>query len=278
MKPLLIIVLAIALIAAILLGVVIIKNKNTEKNEVIFQSDFGVSNTTAWARNGVDNVEYLQEADGYFARVKSSENNQTASLISEPFALEPDAEYELSFYLRIPDESEAFINGEKYIAPAICLYQTEINENGSTVSSAAKVSATTNNIYAYNGVRRDDFSAVWQIEGFEPYPVTGLSILTSDHQYDILGIDTDLKTAYSSWKKITAKFTGVADADNTYPQMVAVSFGYSALPKNGYIFDVKKVELIKMANETTVEPDPESFVYYQDFEDEDALESAVEFL
>ena len=77
------------------------------KKRVVLKSDF--SSTTNWTIYG-GSTKYMDEnSDGTkdYARVTSSKNVNSA-LRSEPFVIYPGDEYELTYYVRIPEESASF--------------------------------------------------------------------------------------------------------------------------------------------------------------------------
>lgn len=246
------------------------------KTEAIMSSSFGSDKKTGWIFYSESNVEYLLEDNTYFARVKSSKSRAFASAISPVFSLEPSCEYELSFYIRIPKESKPHVINDFYFSPTVVLYQPELSESGLGVSTLPKGDETSNNLYAYKGVRRGDFSAIWEIEGVEPYIAKGTSILSKKEQYEIFGDVADLNLVYSNWKKVTAKFTAVSDVENEYSQVASVCFGYRGIGADGYCFDIKDVRLLQKFKRAVEKVNPNDCVYYEDFENsKETLENIV---
>ena len=105
---------------------------------VVLESDF--SSTTNWIMRNQYFVKYLDEnQDGIndYARITSSTKASTG-LKSAPFVLIPGDEYELTYYVRVPNGeggSAEFYQDSTKIYPRYAIYQPTLNEDGTQVTS-----------------------------------------------------------------------------------------------------------------------------------------------
>lgn len=215
--------------------------------EVIMESDF--DGDTNWQKANASYITYMDDnGDGTndFARITSTAS-ATPALLSAPFKLVHGKDYELSFWARIPKESNEFFTDTYKLYPKIALYKPTLN--GDKVSSTYQESK---NDYVYN---QDGFTnSVWTF-GSELYEfvVKKYTTLNTNNQYQAYGcMDTD--KIYDGWTRVTYKFTGFSADGSTTAEDVAVSF---ALPKAkdslaeavGCMYDIKDVKLVDTSAE-----------------------------
>ena len=222
-----------------------------QEGDIIMASDFEDSTTTKWRSqlltNGdLTNISYNSEtaADGstnYFARV----NSTSKGFLSAPFELVPGNEYELTFDIRIPEESKSYLyNGTIFYAPNFVLYEATVDTpSGMVVSTPKHPESSDTNLYATD-TRRSDFTAEWKIGNYNAVSKTGKSVLAYTNQKGILGATTDAKVAYANWTTVTVKFAAIADEDGETSQTTALAFNYIDLGSVAdYLLDVKDVQL-----------------------------------
>ena len=219
-----------------------------QEGDIIMTSDFEDSTTTKWqsCKGGLTSITYNSEtaADGstdYYARV----NSTSSGFLSAPFELVPGNEYELTFDIRIPEESKSYlISGTTFYAPNFVLYETTASATTGKVTSTPKhPESSDTNLYATD-TRRSDFKSEWKIGDYDVINRTGDSTLLYGNQKNLLGSTTDVKVAYANWTTVTVKFTAVADEDGETSQTTALAFNYIDLSSVAdYLLDVKDVQL-----------------------------------
>jgi len=233
------------------------------EGEVLIESDF--SSTTNWTRRTPANVTYVDEdSDGTndFARLTSS-STATVALRSTPFTLIPGNKYELTYYIRVPEGSAAYVTDSSAYYPRIAFYQPTLNAEGTQVTDNYSVSA---NDYAYKDVRRSDFISSWQIGEYGPYTRARYSAFDSSIKFACANATPE--EAYNSWTKVTVEFTAIDDEANgaVGDQITALYFSFNQNKKiDGLLYDIKDVKLI---NTSYVEPEEptEGEVFYEGFE------------
>ena len=240
---------------------------------VVLESDF--SSTTNWIMRNQYFVKYLDEnQDGIndYARITSSTKASTG-LKSAPFVLIPGDEYELTYYVRVPNGeggSAEFYQDSTKIYPRYAIYQPTLNEDGTQVTSNY---TKGQNDYAYNGVRRSEFDSYWQIGDYEPYNRAKYSFIDSVHDTACNGESPN--TVYADWTKVTVNFTALDDEANDCvgDQIVALCFDFSKNKElEGLIYDIKDVVLIDKSKEAVEPEEPET-----PEEPEDTETKAIDF-
>ncbi len=202
-----------------------------------------------------------------YVRITSTTKKSNVAVATAPFELIPENEYELSFYIRIPDGSNSFLVDGAFKAPEVIIYEPTVDADTGKATTVGTVSAdqTSNNYYAYrynnktdtslSWSRRLDFSAEWTVDGYEALTVTRYSNFAPSSQKTLFGETADVKEIYANWTKITAKFTALADEDGEASQTTAVCFNVKDIGKlDGYMLDIKDVTLVNKTAEAT-EPD-----------------------
>jgi len=220
-----------------------------------------------------------------YVRITSTTKKSNVAVATAPFELIPENEYELSFYIRIPDGSNSFLVDGAFKAPEVIIYEPTVSADTGKATTVGTVSATqtSNNYYAYrynnktdtslSWSRRLDFSAEWTVDGYEALTVTRYSNFAPSSQKTLFGETADVKEIYANWTKITAKFTALADEDGETSQTTAVCFNVKDIGKlDGYMLDIKDVTLVNKTAEATEpeepdEPEPEPEPEAMDFED-----------
>ncbi len=233
------------------------------EGKVIMESDFNDADGTNWQKLQGTYVKYMDDDnDGVndFVRITGNDKVNTASL-SAPFKVVPGKDYELSFWARIPEESNDFFTDTYKYYPKFALYKATVSDG--KVTDYYKEST---NDYVYD---QDGFTnSVWTF-GSELYEfvVKKYTTLNTNNQYQAYGcMDTD--KIYDGWTRVTYKFTGFSADGSTTAENVAVSF---ALPKAsvnsaGCLFDIKDVKMIEIGTNTGSEDTLTTTIMTSDFE------------
>jgi len=251
--------------------------------KTIMTSDFNDADGTNWRYTSNDVTYCDDNGDGVndYASVKVNANNQNAGLFSTPFNLVPGNDYELTYYIRVPEESRSFLIGSTFYAPTVAFYQPKVNSTGTKVESVPAVSTleATNNFYAYkytntddptqNWSRRSGFSATWTIDGYTPKVLTNFSDFDYRYYTAVLGAtNADLNEAFEDWTKVTVNFTALANTEDEKSQVTAVGFYYGSYKSSdNFVFDIKDVALTEIASKIQPEPDTTNAIFYEGFED-----------
>ncbi|MBE6762409.1 MAG: hypothetical protein E7551_09035 [Ruminococcaceae bacterium] len=233
------------------------------ETKTIMQSDFNDADGTNWRYTSNDVTYCDDNGDGVndYASVKVNANKQNAGLFSTPFNLVPGNEYELTYYIRVPEESRSFLVGEIFYAPTVAFYQPKVNSTGTSIENVPAVSTVeaSNNFYAYkytntddptqNWSRRSGFSATWTIDGYTPKVITHFSDFDYRYYDAVLGAtNADLNEAFEDWTKVTVNFTAVANTEDEKSQVTAVGFYYGSYKSSdNVVFDIKDVKLMETA-------------------------------
>jgi len=246
-------------------------------NPVVMESDFDNSDGTNWQATH-QNVTYGDDnGDGVndYARVKISSTKSGAGLLSSPFNLIPGNEYELTYYIRVPEESVSFNIGSTFYTPTTAFYQPTVNSEGTRVTSTPAVTTVeaTNNYYAYKGSnwsRREGFKATWTIDGYEPTVRSNFSNFGYQDQGSVLSAtNANLNEAFAEWTKVTAKFTATAATEGETSQVTALGFTFHDYKSaNNFVFDLKDVKLVNKSDGGTAAPTtPEGHAFFNAFEE-----------
>ncbi len=279
MKKLLAILLTLVLTFSCfsILSVGTVSAETQNVGQVILESDFGNSDGTNWQSTN-KNVTYSDDnGDGVndYASVKISSTSKGAGLVSSPFNLIPGNEYELTYYIRVPEESVSFIVGSTFYAPTTVFYQPTVNSTGTKVSStpAASTVEAENNYYAYSYTNKDDatkswarrkgFATTWTIDGYEPTVKSNFSNFDyRDYGSVLSATNEDLNAAFANWTKVTVNFTAMAAVEGETSQVTALGFIFDSLKSSdNYVFDLKDVKLVCTDNGLT-----EKTILTSDFE------------
>ncbi|MBQ4131701.1 MAG: hypothetical protein IJD71_05125 [Clostridia bacterium] len=222
--------------------------------KIILESDFDNSDGTNWQGThlnvtfGDDNGDEVND----YARVKIG-TKSGAGLVSSPFNLIPGNEYELTYYIRVPEESVPFVVGTTFYAPTTVFYQpNKVNDAGTKVldTPAASTEEASNNYYAYKGsdwARREGFAATWTIDGYQPKTKDKFSNFGySDHKSVLGATNANINEAFANWTKVTVNFTAMAAAEGETSQVAALGFYYmDHKSSNNFVFDIKDVKLVE---------------------------------
>ncbi len=257
---------------------------NGTVTKTIMQSDFNDADGTNWRYTNNDVTYCDDNGDGVndYASVKVNANKQNAGLFSTPFNLVPGNEYELTYYIRVPEGSESFKLGSIFYAPTTVFYQPKVNDAGTKVENVPAVSTVEaeNNFYAYkyantddptqNWSRRSSFSATWTIDGYAAKNKTNFSNFDyRDYGSVLSATNTDLNAAFANWTKVTVNFTAMAAVEGETSQVTALGFYFDSLKSSdkNYVFDIKDVALTETASKIQPEPDTTNAIFYEGFED-----------
>ena len=203
-----------------ILSVGTVSAETQKVGQVILESDFDNSDGTNWQATH-QNVTYGDDnGDGVndYASVKIG-TKSGAGLVSSPFNLIPGNEYELTYYIRVPEESVSFKIGSTFYTPTTIFYQPTVTSEGTKVTSTPAVSTVeaSNNYYAYKGSdwsRREGFNSTWTIDGYQPKTKDNFSNFSYiDHGSVLSATNTDLNAAFANWTKVTVNFTAMAAAE-----------------------------------------------------------------
>ena len=262
-----------------ILSVGTVSAETQKVGQVILESDFNNSDGTNWQAThqnvtfGDDNGDGVND----YASVKIG-TKSGAGLVSSPFNLIPGNEYELTYYIRVPEESVSFLIGSTFYAPTTALYQPTVNSAGTKVTSTPAVSTeeASNNYYAYSYTNKDDatkswarrkgFAATWTIDGYEPTVKSNFSSFSyKDHGPVLSATNTDLNAAFANWTKVTVNFTAMAAAEGETLQVTALGFTFhDHKSSDNFVFDLKDVKLVCTNNGTTTKT-----IMQSDFNDAD---------
>lgn len=198
-------------------------------SDVIMQSDFGnTTSTNLWQVHKGTVEQGLQDTDGtYYARLTSTAT-AAPSFYSAPATLTPGYKYELSYYIRVPETSEAYkgtlttdTTSTNYnLTPKLAIYE-------SGISSAGKVNTlyySVSNEYAYNGIRRSDFEAGLTVGSYETKKISKYSLIESNQLKSVYGSELSFNEVFADWTKITFAFTAIASDTNAGEQVVGLNF------------------------------------------------------
>ena len=262
-----------------ILSVGTVSAETQKVGQVILESDFNDADGTNWQGTqqnvtfGDDNGDSVND----YASVKIGTKNG-AGLVSSPFNLIPGNEYELTYYIRVPEESVSFKIGDIFYAPTTAFYQPKVNSTGTKVSSIPAVSTVEaeNNYYAYSytdadetksWVRREGFTSTWTIDGYAAKNKTTFSNFDyRDYKAVLSATNTDLNAAFANWTKVTVNFTAMAAVEGETSQVTALAFTFDSLKSSdkNYVFDLKDVKLVCTNDGTVTKP-----IMQSDFNDAD---------
>ena len=251
-----------------ILGIGTVSAETQKVGQAILESDFNDADGTNWQATPHQTVTFSDDnGDGVndYASVKVG-TKSGAGLVSSPFNLIPGNEYELTYYIRVPEESVSFKIGDIFYAPTTAFYQPKVNSTGTKVSSVPAVSTVEadNNYYAYSytddadetksWVRREGFTSTWTIDGYAAKNKTAFSNFDyRDYKAVLSATNTDLNAAFANWTKVTVNFTAMAAVEGETSQVTALGFTFDSLKSSdkNYVFDLKDVKLV-CTNDGTV--------------------------
>lgn len=218
------------------------------KKAIVLESFFG--DGTNWSVRGSDKF-FDEDGDGVKEVIRlTSSSTAIIALRSPSFTLIPGDEYELTYYVRVPDTSGEFYTDAANYCPRYAFYQPTETEDGVMVSSNYSQSK---NEYAYKDVRRTNFVSTWQVDGYEPYARNRYSVI--DHTHFCAASPNE---AYKNWTKITMNFTAIDDEaiGAVGNQITALYFTFNSNKAiDGLIYDIKDLTL---RNKSVAVPDPET--------------------
>ena len=242
--------------------------------KTIMQSDFNDADGTNWQATKTGVVTYGDDNGEGYARVKIHPTSKHQGIVSTPFELVPGNDYELTYYIRVPEESVTFAVGSSFYAPTVAFYQTTVNSTGTKVTATPTIDAdeAKNNLYAYSGsgwARRKGFSATWTIDGYQPKPKENFSNFGySDHESVLGATNESINAAFADWTKVTVNFTAVANTEDETSQVTALGFIFhDHKSSDNFVFDIKDVTLTETAPKIQPEPDTTDAIFYEGFEE-----------
>ena len=229
----------------------------------LFKSDFanGVGNfraTTGKYSATQNKAEVTLDKENALVKIAS---HNSSNLLSELFTMVPGNDYELSFEVKIPEESGDFMYEGKSYGPAFAIFSPNVS-NGVATSGPKIGNDANNNLYAdrqSNVKRREDFEMTWNFPGRNPWVEKDSYFDQTSHRNittykDDAGttVYPNPKELYSEWTTITATFTAVGDtAEN-----MAISFG-TGVAYEGWFFYIRNIELIETPNSDSEPEEPE---------------------
>jgi hypothetical protein len=242
---------------------------NGLETKTIMASDFE-KDVTASSWYIANDVKSMTEDEGDFARLTVT-NNKSAYVRSKTFALTPDKNYKLTYFVRIPKESKNFSTAySQPIGPDFLLYQINNGKVGETITG----SLTDDKLYAHKDFdKRIDMPFVWNVEGYNTHIRSGYSdtgFLTTGAIYQSVknkdGTFPVLNNVFKEWTKVTLEFkaTGVTEG-STDPSVAVLQFRMINAA-DGLMCDIKDITLTETAPKFTPEPDTTNAVFYEGFE------------
>ena len=260
------------------------------KVQTILKSDFANGFGT-WNpyKSSKATKEIVIETENGEAYAKIPAYSQTY-LISTPVELVPGNQYELTFDVRIPDDSDAFYSGGKPYGPFFAIYETGVDSStgkAKTTPTIDEESAANNNLYSEEATkvnRRSDVDIVWQFND-KTHNDTN-TVFRDNDQASVFGKSeaADPAVTYAEWTTFKATFTATASAENAGAQTVAIAFGCGFNAETTRWLNVKNVKLVETraggseeepdqpdqpdtpVEPDKAEPDTTNAVYYQGFE------------
>ena len=156
---LLTLILAFSFVSILGIGTVLAESQETGQ---IMESDFDDSDGTDWYVSH-NNVVFGEENGDDYARVTISNEAKGSGLASPSFNLVTGNEYELTYYMRIPEGSSSYMIGTTYYAPSVSLYMPKVTEAGVKVTNITQTGTAenSNNFYAYSHNDKADASKSW---------------------------------------------------------------------------------------------------------------------
>jgi len=196
-------------------------------------------------------IKKEQNEETYYAHV-SNAGKQRGGMLSAPFELVPGKEYEITFSMRIPEQTraEGYKFGDINYQPNFALLEVETTDDGKKVKNSTKFNPAETYYSSVQNSRRSGFTTTWTIEVPNQTPVTFIqdknSTITYNNPagYKNMVANNDATVVYKDWTKFTAKFTASADEAGETSQTAALGFYFLDLA-NELTFDIKDVKLVE---------------------------------